>query len=97
MKAIFIAFDQAHYERIGGILTKNGVNGYTYHEQVMGQGSRGGEPHFGSHAWPSMNSSIITVVDDEKVRPVLDQLRALDQERPLLGLRAFVWNVEDSI
>ena len=38
---------------------------------------------------------MITVVDDEKVRPLLDRLRLLDEEKPRLGLRAFVWNVEE--
>jgi hypothetical protein len=29
------------------------------------------------------------------VKPLLDYLRELDRESPNLGLRAFVWNVED--
>lgn len=63
----------------------------------MGQGTNGGEPHFGSHAWPSMNSAIITMVDDDQVDEVLNELKAIDDYRPQLGLRAFVWNVEKSI
>ena len=51
----------------------------------------------GSHAWPSMCSAIITVVDEAKVAPLLDALHALDVETPQLGLRAFVWNIEQTI
>ncbi|MDE6287104.1 MAG: hypothetical protein K2L99_08950 [Muribaculaceae bacterium] len=97
MKSIFIAFDQAHRERIIDILDRNNCRGFTSWETVEGRGSIDGEPHYGSHAWPSMASAIMTVVPDERVDTLLDRLKALNDERPKLGLRAFVWNVEQSI
>lgn len=97
MKSIMITFDQAHYENIVATLDKLECNGFTYLEQVMGQGTNGGEPHFGSHAWPSMNSAILTMVDDDQVDEVLNALKEIDDYRPQLGLRAFVWNIEKSI
>ena len=39
----------------------------------------------------------MTVVPDERVASLLSRLKALNDERPKLGLRAFVWNVEQSI
>lgn len=92
-----ITFDQAHYERIVDTLERLGCRGYTAWTQVQGRGSRQGEPHYGSHAWPSMASAILTMVDDSQVDPVLAKLRSFDEERPKLGLRAFVWNIEQSI
>ncbi len=97
MKAIFISFDQAHYERIIDLLERNNCRGFTSWQQVMGRGSRTGEPHYGSHAWPSMASAIMTVVDDSRVDNVLTRLKEIDDDRPKLGLRAFVWNIEKSI
>lgn len=97
MKSILITFDQAHYNHILEILERNNCRGFTSWQQVSGRGSRNGEPHYGSHAWPSLASAIITVVDDEKVDSVLSKLKELDDERPKLGLRAFVWAVEKSI
>lgn len=97
MKAIFISFDQAHYERIIDLLERNNCRGFTSWQQVMGRGSRTGEPHYGSHAWPSMASAIMTVVDNSRVDNVLARLKAIDDERPKLGLRAFVWNIEKTI
>ena len=44
-----------------------------------------------------MCSAIMTVVDDAKVDPLLEVLHAMDQETEMLGLRAFVWNVEKTI
>jgi len=89
-----IAFDQAYMEQVLSILRGNNVRGYTGWEQVIGRGTKTGEPHLGSHAWPSMNSSIITVVDDHKVENILNDLKALDLTSEQMGLRAFVWNIE---
>ncbi len=97
MKSIFIAFDQAHYERIIDVLERNNCRGFTAWEQVAGRGTRTGEPHYGSHAWPSMAGAILTVVDDSRVDLVLARLKEIDDDRPRLGLRAFVWNVEAAI
>ena len=44
-----------------------------------------------------MAGAIITVVEDHRVPTVLAKLKAFNDERPKLGLRAFVWNVEEQI
>ena len=67
MKSVLITFDQAHYVRIIELLDKLSCRGFSYFEQMRGRGSKTGEPHYGSHAWPSMCSAIITVVEDSKV------------------------------
>ena len=97
MKSIMIAYDQAHQDNILEALNDSNVRGYTFFEGVGGRGTKTGEPHLGSHAWPSMNSAIITVVEDDRVDGLLNRLHKLDVDNPLLGLRAFVWNVEKSI
>jgi hypothetical protein len=66
-------------------------------EQVMGAGTKTGDPHLGSHAWPTMNSSILTIVPDERVDTLMERLHELDVNNEMLGLRAFVWNVERDI
>lgn len=78
-------------------LNDTNVRGYTILEQAGGRGTKGGDPHLGTHAWPSMNSAIITVVEDAQVGPLLKRLRRYDEDNPMLGLRAFVWNCEQSI
>ncbi len=97
MKSILITFDVAFYERIIELLDRNNCRGFTHWEHVQGRGSRTGEPHYGSHAWPSMASAILTVVDDAKVNTLLEKLHAMDKETEMLGLRAFVWNIEKTI
>ncbi len=97
MKSVFIAYDQAHHEAILEILGHLNCRGFTYLGTVQGRGSVKGEPHYGTHAWPSLGSAMITIVADDRIKPLLQRLRALDEEKPRLGLRAFVWNVEESI
>ena len=97
MKSIFIAYDQAHHENVGEALSSSMQRGFTCFEQVMGRGSKTGDPHYGSHAWAGMNSAIITMCEDDRVPVILDRLRKLDQESPMLGLRAFVLPVEQAL
>ena len=97
MKSVFITYDQAHQENVIEALNDSNIRGYTLFEQAGGRGTKTGEPHLGTHAWPSMNSAIITVVDDFRVPILLERLKKLDSDNPMLGLRAFVWNIEQSI
>ncbi|MDE5552841.1 MAG: hypothetical protein K2I91_06530 [Muribaculaceae bacterium] len=97
MKAVFISYDQAHHEAIIEILDKSSCRGFTAFGNVQGRGSKTGEPHYGSHAWPSMASAILTMVEDHRVEPLLARLHQLDLDRPLLGLRAFVWSIEQTV
>jgi len=97
MKAIFIAFDQAYFERIIEMLHKSGCRGFTSFNSVTGRGSSTGVPHYGTHAWPSLVQGILTIVDANRVDNVLEKLHEMDLATPKLGLRAFVWNIEKSI
>lgn len=97
MKAILITYDQAHFERILSLLDHLNCRGFTSLGTVQGRGSKDGEPHYGSHAWPTLNEAIITVVPDDKAPELLKSLKDIDNERPKLGLRAFQWEITDSI
>ena len=67
MKAIFVSFNQAYYEMILNVMDRNNIRGFTYWNEVQGRGSKTGEPHYGSHAWPTLNSAILAMVDDETI------------------------------
>ncbi len=97
MKAIFIAYDQAHHDAVVDLLTRSNCRGFTAFGNVQGRGSKTGDPHYGTHAWPTLASALITFVEDERVDQLLERLHALDESKPLLGLRAFVWSVEKTI
>lgn len=97
MKAVFISFNQSYYEQVVAILDRNHCRGFTSWEQVQGRGSEGGEPHYGSHAWPTLNSAMLVVTEETRVEKLLANLHALDQKTEAQGLRAFVWNIEQAI
>lgn len=97
MQAIFIAYDQAHHEAILDLLERNSCRGFTSFGEVQGRGSHTGEPHYGTHAWPSLGGAIITMVEDSRLQPVLDRLKELNDSKPRLGLRAFTWPVTSGV
>ncbi|MDD4010279.1 MAG: hypothetical protein PHQ67_10835 [Fermentimonas sp.] len=97
MKAVMIVLDQAHYDEIVDNLSSLNIRGFTSWREVFGKGSKSGYPHYGSHAWPSVNNAILTIVEDDRVPILMKYLKDLDEEAANLGLRAFVWNIEDMI
>ena len=97
MKALFIAFDQAYYEDIVTLLPKLGCRGFTAWQEVQGRGTESGDPHYGTHAWPSLASAMMVMMEDDQVGLVLEHLHRMDLERPKLGMRAWVLPVEYSI
>lgn len=94
MKALFISYNQAYNEEIVEILEGLGQRGFTRWQDIQGRGGIDGEPHYGDHAWPTMNHAVLAMVEDETVAPALERLKAKDAEAPDLGLRAYVWNIE---
>ena len=78
MKAIFISYNQALTERIDAMLDEYEVRGFTRWTPTEGRGSYTGEPHYGNHTWPAINTSVLAIVEDEKAPIVLDAIRRID-------------------
>ncbi|MCL1943732.1 MAG: hypothetical protein FWF54_09340 [Candidatus Azobacteroides sp.] len=97
MKALFVVYNQTHVEEVETIIARSGERGFTRWEDVQGAGSKGGEPHLGSHAWPGKNMASLMIVEDFHVDKILKELKELDRSAEMQGLRAFVWNIEDMI
>ncbi|MCF0212495.1 MAG: hypothetical protein HUK17_06355 [Bacteroidales bacterium] len=97
MKSVMIIFNQANTERMEYMLDELNIRGFSFFENVQGRGSKDGDPHRGTHTWPEMNNAIITIVDDDKVDDLLLCVRKLDKRNPEVGVRAFVWNIEQAV
>ena len=97
MKAVFMACNQSMYDAVMDIMKDMELRGFTGWEELIGQGSNDGEPHLGNHAWPTMNSALISVMEDDKAAEFLKRLKQLDEVNNKQGLRAFAWTVTDSI
>ena len=97
MKSVLIVYNQANNERVEYLLDTLQVRGFTMVENGQGRGNRNGDPHRGTHTWPELNNAILTVVPDEKVDDILTAVRKLDKRNEEVGIRAFVWNIEQMV
>jgi nitrogen regulatory protein PII len=97
MKAVFIVYNQANTERLDFMFDRLAIRGFTTWEQVNGRGSVNGEPRMGTHTWPEMNSATMTVVQDDQVEELLSCIKKLDKRNEEIGVRAFVWNIEQTV
>ena len=97
MKAVMIIHNQAQAERVEYMLDRLEINGYTKWEDVKGRGSVTGEPRLGTHTWPEMNSSVMAVLDDDKVPGLLESIKKLDAVNEEVGIRAFVWEIIEAV
>lgn len=97
MKAVFLSCNQSMYDSVLDIMNELGIRGFTGWEELIGRGTNDGEPHLGNHAWPSMNSALISIVEDATAAEFLKRLKQLDDDNLKQGLRAFAWTVTDSI
>lgn len=95
MKAVFIVYNQAQTEKVEYLFDKLDIRGFTRWTDLTGRGSINGSPHMGTHTWPEENTARLAVMEDETVPAVLDGVKKLDEENKEVGIRAFVWNVED--
>ena len=97
MKAVFMSCNQSMYDSVMDLMNDMGLRGFTGWEELIGRGSNDGEPHLGNHAWPSMNSALISVMEEAQAAEFLKRLKQLDDDNKKQGIRAFAWNVTDAI
>lgn len=89
-----IMFNQASSEKVEFIFDHLEIRGYTWWNDVQGRGSETGDPRKGTHTWPEMNSAAMVIIPGEKVDPLLESIKKLDQVNTEVGIRAFVMHVE---
>ena len=97
MKAVLIVFNQAHTERVEYMLDRLEIRGHTWWNDVRGRGTETGAPRMGTHTWPEMNAAALVVVPDEKVEPLMDGVKKLDEINKEVGVRAFVWEILQTV
>ena len=88
-----IIYNQAHSEKVEYMLEKLGIKGYTLWENVQGSGTNTGVPHLGTHTWPEINKSLLSIVEDDMVDTVLETVKRIDAINFEVGIRAFVLEI----
>ena len=87
MKAVFVSYNQALTDPMQEILDDLGVRGFTKWELTMGRGSFDGEPHYGTHAWPSMHSSNDSCLHFKNIERLCDIIiRTIFQTKDLIHI-----------
>lgn len=97
MKSVMIVLNQSIAEEVNDTLAALNIRGYTKFLNVHGQGNENGEPHLGTHIWPSQNVVLLTVIKDELVDPLLERIKEIEKEAAEQGIHAFVWNIEKMV
>lgn len=95
--ALFIVYNIALHGLVLRTLEQHNAKGYTEWSEVYGRGSATGEPHLGSHAWPTTNGAMMVITDAERAERILSALHQIDLYNPQQGLRAFAWEVINKI
>ncbi|HOE03985.1 MAG TPA: hypothetical protein PLZ52_02115 [Bacteroidales bacterium] len=93
MKAIFIVYNMALTDKVEYMIDVLGIRGYSQWSNMQGRGSETGDPHYGNHTWPEINSAILTIVEDDQVEKILQKVKNLDHINKDVGIRAFVWDI----
>lgn len=97
MKAVMIICNMIVNEEVEEILNKMKLRGFTRWNEVQGRGTENGDPHLGSHIWPTLNSAFMIVLEEKKVPELLEEIKILEKEATKQGIRAFVWNIEQMV
>ena len=96
MKALFIVYNQAQTEKVEYLFEKLDIRGFTRWTDLTGRGTVDGPPHMNTHTWPEQNTARLAVVEDDAVDAILEGVKRLDEVNKDVGIRAFVWNVENA-
>jgi len=94
MKLLMIIVESEHKEELEVLLNRNHVIGYTEIPQVHGVGSTG--VRMGSRAFPRTSSLFFTVVPDEQVQALHEDITNYC-EACLKRMKMIVWSVEEVI
>jgi len=97
MKAVFIVFNQTNTERVEYIFDILNIRGYTWFQDVKGRGTENGLPRQGTHTWPEMNSAAMIILPEDQVPALLEKVKKMDELNKKIGVKAFVWNIEQVV
>ncbi|MBP7602544.1 MAG: hypothetical protein KBA15_01340 [Spirochaetes bacterium] len=92
MNLLFIVYSNAVDDEMVEIARRT-AGGYTRFSGVHGEGE--GEPHLGTHIWPGVNNCIMAAVDRKRETAFAEEIRALRERFPGVGIRVFTIPLKD--
>ncbi|GAI12059.1 unnamed protein product [marine sediment metagenome] len=94
MKMFMIAYNSAIESEVMEILEKYSIESYTKWTQVQGKGKMSGT-HLGTNIWPGENSVLFCAIEGEKTENLIKLIKEHRKKSGNLGIKAFVWNLEE--
>ena len=95
MKLVMICYNEAMDDEITELLQQADVKGYTKWTKVLGKGQTS-EPHLLSHIWPKANNVIAIAVEEDVAKIILEKVRDMKAKAGTVGLKAFMWEIDDT-
>ena len=100
MKLVLIVFNFIYDEPVRAIIERLRLPGFTEVPRVFGTGESG--RRFGTHAFPGHDTMLLTVVQEDQVAALIEELASFKQglaerARRHGGIKAFVLPVEQIV
>jgi nitrogen regulatory protein PII len=100
MKLVLIVYNFIYDDSVRAIVDRLKIPGFTEVSRVFGTGESG--KRFGTHAFPGHDTLLFTVLAEEQVEPLLEQIRLFkagltERAKRHGGLKAFVLPVEQMV
>jgi len=94
MQMAMIAYNSAMESEVMEILEKCSIGSYTKWTEVKGKGKKSGT-HLGTDVWPGENSVLFCALENEQAESVIKAVKEHRKTSGNLGIKAFVWNLEE--
>ena len=94
MKMVMISYNSSISTEVMEMLDQCGLKNFTKWERVQGKGTTSG-PHYGSEVWPGENSVILCATNDSGAKKLIECVKCERKKLGSLGIKAFVWPIED--
>lgn len=95
MKLVIICYNEAIDNEVIELLEQAGVKGYTKWTKVQGKGETSG-PHLITAIWPKANNTLFTVLPEKIADEIFERIRKLKTKVAKEGLKAFMWEIDDT-
>lgn len=95
MKMVMIVYNEAMDMEVMEVLRGCVLKNYTKIPGVFGKGATSGT-HMGDDIWPGKNNILYVSCSDEDTKQLLVCVKNLRLKLGKEGIKAFVWNLEES-
>jgi hypothetical protein len=96
MKAVLIIHNVAIEQEVNEALKSVSIDCYTKFPNILGKGMAS-EPHLNTDVWPGINCGTFVVTGEAPAKELMEKVRLLREKWASVGIKAFMWEIEDII